>query len=97
MPLLSASLICQGNNPRRERSESCRARPSVATGVGASELRIYVTRLNEQPLPSSWHVSVNNPTETMMTAAVRQNMALPGLALATTTVALEPGEMRVLL
>ena len=71
--------------------------PVVATGVGASELRIYVTRINEQPLPSSWHVSVNNPTETMMTVAVRQNMALPGLALATTTVTLEPGEMRVLL
>ena len=49
--------------------------PVVATGVGASELRIYVTRLNEQPLPSSWHVSVNNPTETMMTAAVQKLIA----------------------
>jgi hypothetical protein len=67
--------------------------PVVASGVGTGELRIQVTRVTEQP--SLWHCHVNNPTEKVIVAELRQNMPLPGLRLANQSLTLQPGELRL--
>lgn len=83
--------------------------PVVAKGDCASELRIQVTRVNEEP--SLWHVAVNNPTDRPIgPVAVSVNMPeLPGLALLamessnnninnnpSVTLTLAPGELCIL-
>jgi hypothetical protein len=66
----------------------------VAADSG-NALIIRVTHLYDSP--AHWYVSVNNPTSAAITTTLRQKIAgLPGLNFATTTLTLQPGELRVL-
>jgi hypothetical protein len=71
--------------------------PVVADAAG-QDLFIEVVCLEDAQgdRPPLWHVSVNNPLDRPVTAKLRQVMALPGLDLTTTEIALQPGEYRAL-
>lgn len=80
----------------------------VVADAGGAELFIQVTPLppiaggekgvraarGEEPV--RWHVSVNNPTDRVITATLRRAMELPGLNLREKTVALQPGTYQIL-
>ncbi len=73
--------------------------PIVADAPGR-DLFLQVTALTgpfgKSGQDAFWHVSVNNPTDTPVTATLRQRMALPGLSFPETTLTLQPGEYRLL-
>ena len=43
-----------------------------------------------------WHVSVNNPTDQVITTMLRRAMELPGLNFREKTVTLQPGAYQIL-
>ncbi|HEY3331874.1 MAG TPA: hypothetical protein VGK19_17720 [Capsulimonadaceae bacterium] len=71
--------------------------PIVADAAG-SELFIQATRVNDGSATASplWHISVNNPTDRVITTTLKKAMDVPGLTFATATVTLQPGEYKVL-
>jgi hypothetical protein len=69
--------------------------PVTADGANTDKLFIQVTHLYDNP--AHWHVSVNNPTEQAITAALHNAFPLPGLSFADKSITLRPGEYRVLL
>jgi hypothetical protein len=52
--------------------------PVVATGLGAENLFIQVTHVDEKP--QVWHVEIQNPMMDAVTVTVNRTMALPGLS-----------------
>jgi len=60
------------------------------------ELFVEVTARPVSPGELKWHVAVNNPTDTDVTATFRQAMDLPGLAFATQKCTVAPGQYVVL-
>ncbi|MCG2659769.1 MAG: hypothetical protein L6437_05940 [Kiritimatiellae bacterium] len=72
--------------------------PVVADDAG-KELFIQVTRITEgdDKNPSLWHVSVNNPLDTLVTTTLRQVMDLPGLNFNEQKIVLQPGEYKILI
>jgi hypothetical protein len=70
--------------------------PVVADSAG-KDLFIQVTCLGDDgtKLPT-WHISVNNPTDSPVETTLHKAMDLPGLTLSDVSVTLKPGEYRVL-
>ena len=76
-----------------------------AEGDGAEQLFIQVTQVSggtfmkdsKNVQPFRWHVSVNNPADTAITATLSKRMVLPEFEFPKQTITLEPGEYRVLL
>ncbi|MBI3990552.1 MAG: hypothetical protein HY350_00225 [Candidatus Omnitrophica bacterium] len=71
--------------------------PVVADAAG-KDLFIQVTRINDgvDGKPPVWHLSVNNPGNTPVTATLKRAMELPGLIFSEEKLTLQPGEYRVL-
>jgi hypothetical protein len=74
--------------------------PIVADEAG-KDIFIQVTRLNngqaEKDGAPAWHVSVNNPTDAVVTTTLKRTMDLPGLDFEEQKVTVKPGEYKVLL
>jgi hypothetical protein len=66
----------------------------VTAGPEGTELFIQVTKVGHDP--DRWHVSVNNPTDRVITTTLRPAMELPALTFSSQSVTLQPGEYRVL-
>ena len=67
--------------------------PVVATGEGAAEMFIQVTRLRVTNGSTLFHVAVNNPTQ--KAATVHLSASFPEVGLQPKSVTLQPGEHRV--
>ena len=57
------------------------------------KLIIEVTQLNDKPV--QWHVAVNNPTDTPISATLRKTMNIPGFDFTDTKVEVPPGGYKV--
>lgn len=62
----------------------------VVAGPEASEVFIQVTRISDDP--PRFHVSLNNPSEKIVTTALRVAMPMPALEFREKRVTLRPGE-----
>jgi hypothetical protein len=77
-----------------ERTHIVAGHPVIAVPEG-SELFIQVTKVGRNP--DRWHVSVNNPTDRVITTTLRAEMNLPGLQFPSQSITLQSGEYRVLM
>jgi hypothetical protein len=75
-----------------ERTHMVAGHPVIAGAEGA-DLFIQVTKVGHDP--DRWHVSVNNPTDRVITTTLRAAMPLTGLDLPVQPLTLQPGEYRV--
>ncbi|MHB9134043.1 MAG: CehA/McbA family metallohydrolase domain-containing protein [Armatimonadota bacterium] len=66
----------------------------IVAGLEGKELFIQVTNVSGPP--DRWHVSVNNPTDRVITATLKKAMDLPGLDFPEKKITLKPGEYVVL-
>jgi hypothetical protein len=70
----------------------------VVADAAGQELFIEVVCLRdaEGANPPLWHVSVNSPTDQLVTAKLTRTMDLPGLSWTGETITVKPGEYRML-